>query len=78
MYSGGQEGVLVVWKFGGMEQRFMPRLGSPISFITCSEDDKFLAVSLTNNSVLLISCTSWSIVSLIQGLKSGMWLKQVL
>ena len=71
MYSVGQEGVLVVWKLDSMEPRFLPRLGSPLSHIATSQDEKYLAVTCSNNTIQVISTASWSVISQIQGLSSG-------
>lgn len=51
LLSGGVESVLVLWQLKTSHKQFRPRLGSPITRVSCSEDDTCFAVSLQNNGI---------------------------
>jgi hypothetical protein len=55
LLSGGEECVLVVWQLGLNEKHFRPRLGAPITRVSCAPADQNFAVSLQNNSKHFLS-----------------------
>ncbi|KXJ11658.1 WD repeat-containing protein 75 [Exaiptasia diaphana] len=69
--SGGQESVLVVWQYSTNTKQFLPRMGAPISHISCSKDDKSIAVCLQDNVIKLISALDLSLKSIVQGLRKA-------
>lgn len=46
-YSGGMEGVLVDWQLDTGKKKFLPRIGSPLLYLTDSLDPSLSAVSVT-------------------------------
>ena len=55
LLSGGEECVLVVWQLALNEKHFRPRLGAPITRVSCAPADQNFAVSLQNNSNSFLS-----------------------
>ena len=49
LLSGGLENVLVIWQLASQKKDFLPRMGAQIKFISISEDDMFVSVTLSNN-----------------------------
>lgn len=71
LYSGGKEGVVVIWEINTGLKAFCPRLGAEIAHINASSDssnDAKVAVALRDNSVRIISASTrreeWTIRSL--------------
>ncbi len=54
VYSGGQEGVLVIWHNNTNSRTFLPRLAGRLDVLACSADGTMLAVGLSNNSLRVI------------------------
>ena len=52
MFSGGEEGVLVLWQYKTDHQVFLPRLSTPINHLAISPDDSLTAVSQRENGRL--------------------------
>ncbi|XP_020275588.1 WD repeat-containing protein 75 [Asparagus officinalis] len=69
LYSGGKEGVLVVWQLDTGKKRFKPRLGSPLLYYTHSPDPSLSCISCADNSIHLIKMPSMAIVKSIGGIK---------
>ncbi|CAB4269057.1 unnamed protein product [Prunus armeniaca] len=44
LYSGGVEGVLVVWQLDTGKRKFLPRIGSPLLYLTDSPDPSLSSV----------------------------------
>nr|XP_054767963.1 WD repeat-containing protein 75-like isoform X1 [Lytechinus pictus] len=65
LFSGGHECTLVQWQYNSKHKDFMPRLGNAISHIACSPNGQLRALSLKNNSILLLTT---KVVHTIQGL----------
>jgi WD40 repeat protein len=58
MFSGGDEGVLVVWQLATGIKNFVPRLGEAITFVSSSTVEARLAVTTADNSVRIINTAS--------------------
>ncbi|XP_066029403.1 WD repeat-containing protein 75 [Pocillopora verrucosa] len=69
MFSGGEEGVLVLWQYKTDHQVFLPRLSTPINHLAISPDDSLTAVSQRENVIRLVNNTEWKIKRTIQGLR---------
>lgn len=54
MFSGGEEGVLVLWQYKTDHQVFLPRLSTPINHLAISPDDSLTAVSQRENGMLSV------------------------
>lgn len=50
LLSGGHECVLVKWMYKTGSKDFLPRLGAPLSEITCSKDNTLYAIRHSDNS----------------------------
>lgn len=66
--SGGEESVLVVWNLPTETKRFLPRVGAPISFITISPNEKYIALALLNNTIKIVDLLSNKTKHVIRGL----------
>ncbi|XP_058199418.1 uncharacterized protein LOC131314646 isoform X2 [Rhododendron vialii] len=69
LYSGGKEGVLVVWQLDTGKKKFLPRIGSPIQFFTTSLDPSLSSVSCADNQIHLLKMPSMEILKSIAGIK---------
>lgn len=69
MFSGGEEGVLVLWQYKTDHQVFLPRLSTPINHLAISPDDSLTAVSQRENVIRLVNNIEWKIKRTIQGLR---------
>jgi NET1-associated nuclear protein 1 (U3 small nucleolar RNA-associated protein 17) len=58
IYSGGEEGVVVVWQTSTGIKNFIPHLGSNIAHITASSSAPIAVVTTTNNCLRVLSTTS--------------------
>lgn len=62
LLSGGHECVLVKWQVGSSHRDMLPRLSSPISSISMSEDNTVYALCHSNNVIKLVSRDRKSVV----------------
>ncbi|WVZ91196.1 hypothetical protein U9M48_037400 [Paspalum notatum var. saurae] len=69
LFSGGLEGVIVVWQLDTGKRRFKPRLGSPLLFFVDSPDSSISCVSCTNNQVYLLKMPNMEVMRSIAGIK---------
>ncbi|KAL4222402.1 WD repeat-containing protein 75 [Mactra antiquata] len=67
LLSGGYECTLVKWHPYSGEKDFLPRLGAPINYISCSQDNLYYALCLDDNVIQLVTCT-FAIQNVYQGL----------
>lgn len=71
IYSGGEEGVLVVWQTTTGKKAFVPHLGAGMSHVTASHLYPLVAVTTNNNCVRVINTSSllesWTTASLCVG-----------
>ena len=58
LYSGGPEGVIVVWQLATGYKMFIPHLGSAVVSISRHENDPKLVVSLADNSIASLDTAS--------------------
>ena len=54
LYSGGEEGVLVLWHLRELTKDFIPRLGSAITNVTIHPSNNHLLLTLSNRSIQLV------------------------
>ncbi|XP_011043947.1 PREDICTED: WD repeat-containing protein 75-like [Populus euphratica] len=69
LYSGGKEGVLVVWQLDTGKKKFLPRIGSPLLWFTNSPDPSLSSVSCADNRIHLLKMPSMEILKSISGIK---------
>lgn len=69
LLSGGEEAVLVLWQIESGLRQYLPRLGAPIHFVTVSENDRWVAVSTSDNVVHLVSLTSGSTLTVSKSVR---------
>ncbi|PNS93503.1 hypothetical protein POPTR_018G091100v4 [Populus trichocarpa] len=69
LYSGGKEGVLVVWQLDTGKKKFLPRIGSPLLWFTNSPDPSLSSVSCADNQIHLLKMPSMEILKSISGIK---------
>jgi NET1-associated nuclear protein 1 (U3 small nucleolar RNA-associated protein 17) len=58
IYSGGEEGVLVVWQLSTGIKSFIPRLGEAITYLTSSKSEAKVIVTSKDNSIRIINLTT--------------------
>ncbi|KAF8391223.1 hypothetical protein HHK36_023525 [Tetracentron sinense] len=69
LYSGGKEGVLVVWQLDTGKKKFLPRIGSPLLYFTDSPDPSLSSISCADNQIHLLRMSSMEILKSIAGIK---------
>ncbi|KHN22690.1 WD repeat-containing protein 75 [Glycine soja] len=71
LYSGGKEGVLVIWRLDTKKNYFLPRFGSPLLYFVESPDRSLFSISHADNQVLILKKPSkpMEIISCISGIK---------
>ncbi|KAH7572563.1 hypothetical protein JRO89_XS04G0275200 [Xanthoceras sorbifolium] len=69
LYSGGKEGVLVVWQLDTGKKKFLPRIGSPLLYFTVSPDPSLSSISCADNQIHLLKMPSMEILKSISGIK---------
>ncbi|KAK2646120.1 hypothetical protein Ddye_021315 [Dipteronia dyeriana] len=69
LYSGGKEGVLVVWQLNTGRKKFLPRIGSPLLYYTVSPDPSLSSISCADNQIHLLKMPSLEILKSISGIK---------
>lgn len=77
--SGGEESVLVLWQLSNGSKDFLPRIGAPISSITCAPitQDSVTpeaAVALVDGRVVRISITEKRALADISSIRMGAWI----
>ena len=68
IYSGGHEGVLVLWHVNANTKTFLPRFSSQLATLGISKDGTHLAVGLANNSVKIVNTATLKEVQTISQL----------
>ncbi|KAK2708005.1 WD repeat-containing protein 75-like [Artemia franciscana] len=68
LLSGGGECALVKWQLKTHTKSIIPRLSSPIKFITVSEDGSAVLITFDSNCITIMLGTTGDIVSSIQGI----------
>ncbi|XP_015899229.3 uncharacterized protein LOC107432272 [Ziziphus jujuba] len=69
LYSGGKEGVLVVWQLDTGKKKFLPRIGSPLRYFIDSPDPTLSSISCADNRILILKLPSMEILKSISGIK---------
>ncbi|KAF3452775.1 hypothetical protein FNV43_RR03208 [Rhamnella rubrinervis] len=69
LYSGGREGVLVVWQLDTGKKKFLPRIGSPLLYFTDSPDPTLSSISCADNRIHILKMPSMEILKSISGIK---------
>ncbi|XP_050217951.1 uncharacterized protein LOC126668808 [Mercurialis annua] len=69
LYSGGKEGVLVVWQLDTGKKKFLPRVGSPLLYYTDSPDPSLSSISCADNQIHILKMPSMGILRSISGIK---------
>ncbi|KAL5549203.1 hypothetical protein UlMin_004434 [Ulmus minor] len=69
LYSGGKEGVLVVWQIDTGKKKFLPRIGSPLLYFTDSPDPSLASISCADNQIHILKMPSMEILKSISGIK---------
>ncbi|XP_059662290.1 uncharacterized protein LOC132308272 isoform X2 [Cornus florida] len=69
LYSGGKEGVLVVWQLDTGKKNFLPRIGSPLLYFINSPDPSLSSMSCADNQIHLLKMPSMEILKSISGIK---------
>ncbi|XWS28111.1 hypothetical protein CRYUN_Cryun25bG0037300 [Craigia yunnanensis] len=70
LYSGGKEGVLVVWQLDTGKKKFLPRIGSPLLYFVDSPDPTLSSISCADNQIHLLKMPSMGILKTISGIKA--------
>nr|XP_002741255.2 PREDICTED: WD repeat-containing protein 75-like [Saccoglossus kowalevskii] len=66
IYTVGLECTVVQWQYETNHKSFLPRLGSPICYVSCSEDNSYIATSHLDNAIQVLS--NGKIIQTFQGL----------
>ncbi|XP_074272497.1 uncharacterized protein LOC141596286 [Silene latifolia] len=69
LYSGGNEGVLVLWQLDTGKRKFLPQLGSPLLYFVHSPDPTLSVISCADNQIHILKMTSLEILKSIAGIK---------
>ncbi|KAK1433946.1 hypothetical protein QVD17_10864 [Tagetes erecta] len=69
LYSGGKEGVLVVWQLDTGKKKFLPRIGTPLLYFTTSPDLSLSSISCADNRIHILKMPQMEILKSISGIK---------
>ncbi|KAG1368428.1 WD repeat-containing protein 75 [Cocos nucifera] len=69
LYSGGKEGVVVIWQLDTGKRKYKPRLGSPLLYFTDSPDPSLSCISCADNQIHLLKMPTMEIKKSIAGIK---------
>ncbi|XP_057417123.1 uncharacterized protein LOC130711489 [Lotus japonicus] len=69
LYSGGKEGVLVLWQLDTGKKTFLPRIGSPLLYFVDSTDPSLSSISCADNQIHILKTPSMEIMRSISGIK---------
>ncbi|XP_071730304.1 uncharacterized protein [Rutidosis leptorrhynchoides] len=69
LYSGGKEGVLVVWQLDTGKKKFLPRIGTPLLYYMHSPDPSLSSISCADNRIHILKMPSMEIIKSISGIK---------
>lgn len=72
LYSGGKEGVIVVWQLDTGKKKFKPRLGSPLISFVDSPHPEISCLSCADNQIHLLKMPTMEIFKSISGIKISM------
>ncbi|XP_028788837.1 WD repeat-containing protein 75-like [Neltuma alba] len=77
LYSGGKEGVLVVWQLDTGKKKFLPRIGSPLLYFIDSPDPSLASISCADNQIHVLKMPSMEILRSISGIKPPLSSKDI-
>lgn len=77
LYSGGKEGVLVVWQLDTGKKKFLPRIGSPLLYFIDSPDPSLSSISCADNQIHILKMPSMEILRSISGIKPPLSSKDI-
>ncbi|XP_070672162.1 LOW QUALITY PROTEIN: uncharacterized protein [Malus domestica] len=72
LYLGGMEGVFVVWQLDTGKKsfcKFLPKIGSPLRYLTDSPDPSLSSISCADNQIHILKMPSMEILKSISGIK---------
>ncbi|KAJ1433474.1 WD40/YVTN repeat-like-containing domain superfamily [Sesbania bispinosa] len=69
LYSGGKEGVLVLWQLDTGKKNFLPRIGSPLLYFVDSPDPSLSSISCADNQIRILKIPSMEVMMSISGIK---------
>ncbi|XP_024005503.1 WD repeat-containing protein 75 [Eutrema salsugineum] len=69
LYSGGKEGVLVVWELDTGKKQLLPKIESPLLFFIFSSDPTLSSAICADNQIHLLKMPSMEILRTISGIK---------
>ncbi|BAT76749.1 hypothetical protein LR48_Vigan627s003400 [Vigna angularis] len=69
LYSGGKEGVLMLWQLDTGNKKSLPRIGSPLLYFVDSPDSSLSALSCADNQIHILKMPSMEIIKSISGIK---------
>ncbi|CAJ1941827.1 unnamed protein product [Sphenostylis stenocarpa] len=69
LYSGGMEGVLVLWHLDTGNKKTLPRIGSPLVYFVDSPDSSLSLLSCADNQIHILKMPSMDIIRSISGIK---------
>ncbi|XP_010904674.1 uncharacterized protein [Elaeis guineensis] len=69
LYSGANEGVVVIWQLDTGKRKYKPRLGSPLLYFTDSPDPSLSCISCADNQIHLLKMPTMEIKKSIAGIK---------
>ncbi|XP_048447855.1 uncharacterized protein LOC103942418 isoform X2 [Pyrus x bretschneideri] len=74
LYSGGMEGVFVVWQLDTGKKKFLRRIGSPLLYLTDSPDPSLSSISCADNQIHMLKMPYMEILEVYfrdQGVTQG-------
>ncbi|MED6111039.1 hypothetical protein PIB30_048679 [Stylosanthes scabra] len=77
LYSGGKEGVLVLWQLDSGKKNFLPRIGSPLLYFIESPDPSLSLISCADNQIHMLKTPSMEIMRSISGIKPPLSYQEV-
>jgi NET1-associated nuclear protein 1 (U3 small nucleolar RNA-associated protein 17) len=72
LLSGGEESILVIWSIENDQKVFIPRLGSPVAWVSCVVQESLeYVLGLEDGTLLMINAVTQKVVRSISQLKLG-------
>ncbi|ESW26740.1 hypothetical protein PHAVU_003G144100 [Phaseolus vulgaris] len=68
-YSGGKEGVLMLWQLDTGNKKSLPRIGSPLLYFVDSPESSLSSLSCADNQIHILKMPSMEIIKSISGIK---------
>ncbi|KAJ3674500.1 hypothetical protein LUZ60_005116 [Juncus effusus] len=77
LFSGGKEGVIVVWQLETGKKKLKPHFGSPLMHFSDSPDPSLSCVCCEDNSIHILQMPGLEIIKSISGIKSPFTLPDI-